>query len=110
MRQLRVAWLARSKMRTMGSDTSGSPRISLVIPAYNEAGFLPRLLDTVAMARGRYDAGPSAVEVIVADNMSTDGTAAMAQSRGCRVATVERRGLLRRAMAVRRLRAAKSSR
>src|SRR6476646_4619580 len=91
MRQLRVAWLARSKMRDVGSDAPAVPRISLVIPAYNEAGFLPRLLDTVATARGRYAAGPSAVEVIVADNMSTDETAAMAQSRGCRVATVERR-------------------
>jgi glycosyltransferase involved in cell wall biosynthesis len=74
----------------MGMDAP-APRISLVIPAYNEAAFLPKLLDTVAAARGRYDAGPSAVEVIVADNMSTDGTGALAQARGCRVATVERR-------------------
>jgi len=75
----------------VSSDTPAAPRISLVIPAYNEAAFLPQLLDSVAVARGRYDAGPSAVEVIVADNMSTDDTAAIAQSRGCRVATVERR-------------------
>ncbi len=75
----------------MNGDASASPRISLVIPAYNEAGFLPQLLDSVAAARARYAHGADAVEVIVADNMSTDGTAAIAQAHGCRVATVERR-------------------
>ena len=53
---------SRSKMRTMATDAA-SPRISLVIPAYNEAAFLPKLLDTVAAARGRYEAGTSAVVV-----------------------------------------------
>lgn len=64
------------------------PDISLIIPAYNEAGFLPRLLDTVAVARARYRGGADAIEVIVADNSSTDDTAALARSRGCLVATV----------------------
>jgi glycosyltransferase involved in cell wall biosynthesis len=36
--------------------------------------------------------------IIVADNMSTDETAAIAQSRGCRVATSSGAVLLRRAM------------
>ncbi|MCZ6543756.1 MAG: glycosyltransferase [Planctomycetota bacterium] len=68
-----------------------SPRISLVIPAWNEQAYLPRLLDTVDAARARYRGGPDAVEVIVADNGSTDATAKIAETRGCRVAPVARR-------------------
>lgn len=67
------------------------PRISLVIPAHNEVELLPRLLDTVDVARQRYRYGAEAIEVIVADNASTDGTAALAAARGCRVAPVTRR-------------------
>jgi 4,4'-diaponeurosporenoate glycosyltransferase len=63
-------------------------RVSLVIPARNEASLLPRLLDTVDTARARYQAGPGAVEVIVADNGSTDRTAEIARNRGCRVVDV----------------------
>ena len=62
--------------------------ISLIIPAYNESRLLPRLLDSVDQARLRYDAG---VQVIVADNASTDRTASLAASRGCRVVFVEKR-------------------
>jgi glycosyltransferase involved in cell wall biosynthesis len=69
----------------------GRPRVSLVIPAYNEETYLPRLLDTVDAARGRYAAGAEAVEVIIADNDSSDGTAEVARRRGCRVARVEKR-------------------
>jgi len=65
--------------------------ISLVIPAYNEASYLPRLLDTVDAARQRYAGGPTAIEVIVADNGSTDDTAATAKARGCVVAPVTKR-------------------
>jgi glycosyltransferase involved in cell wall biosynthesis len=66
------------------------PQISLVIPAYNEERYLPRLLDSVDAARAGFGA-PSAVEVIVADNDSTDRTAALAAARGCRVVAVQRR-------------------
>lgn len=67
------------------------PAISLVIPAYNEAPLLPRLLDSVAAARARFSGGRDAIEVIVADNSSTDSTAAIARSRGCLVATITTR-------------------
>jgi len=69
-------------------------KISLVIPAWNEATLLPRLLDSVAAARDRWaETGRSAedIEVIVADNGSTDATAQLALERGCRVVPVEKR-------------------
>ncbi len=68
-----------------------APRLSLVIPAYNESALLPRLLDSVSLARARYRAGEGAVEVIVADNASTDATADLARERGCGVVRVEKR-------------------
>lgn len=68
-----------------------TPRYSFIVPAYNEEAYLPRLLDTVAAARHAYRGGPEAIEVIVADNMSTDRTAFLAQERGCRVVRVEKR-------------------
>ena len=66
-------------------------RFAVVVPARNEETLLPRLLDTVAVARSRYAGGPEAVEVLVADNVSTDRTAELARARGARVVTVETR-------------------
>ena len=67
-----------------------TPRFSLVIPAYNEEALLPRLLDSIDLARDAYG-DRTAIEVIVADNASTDRTAQIARDRGCRVAAVEKR-------------------
>ena len=73
--------------------------ISLIIPCYNEAAYLPRLLASVDAARLTFAAGPAAVEVIVSDNASTDDTAAIARAHGCRVvtSTVRRIGAVRNA-------------
>ena len=68
-------------------------RISLVIPAYNEGGYLPRLLDSVGAAAQSYSRGPAAIQTIVADNASTDATAAIARARGCVVARVTERSI-----------------
>ena len=68
-----------------------TPRFSLVIPAYNEEAYLPSLLDTVDAARAAYSGGADAIEVIVADNASTDRTSAIALTSGCRVAHDEKR-------------------
>ncbi len=65
--------------------------LSLIVPARNEELYLPRLIRTVEVARERYRRGRDAVEVIVADNASTDGTAACAGRLGCRVITVAER-------------------
>ena len=69
------------------------PRISLVIPAYNEERYLPALLASVDVARQRYSHGREAVEVIVADNLSTDATATIAREAGCRVVAVSHRAI-----------------
>ena len=78
-------------MAALGPDDGrAQPRYSLVIPAYNEERLLERLLDSVDAARAAY--GPAgAIEVIVADNMSTDRTAQIAARRGCRVVPAEKR-------------------
>lgn len=68
-----------------------TPRFSLVIPAYNESELLPRLLETVEAARRAYRGGAESIELIVADNGSTDETAAIARAAGCRVAYVAQR-------------------
>ena len=65
-------------------------RYSLIVPAFNEERLLPRLLASVAVARARH-ARPEAIEVIVADNASTDRTAQVAAAAGCRVVTVAKR-------------------
>ncbi len=66
-------------------------RFSVIIPAYNEAAYLPRLLDSLSQAQARYRGGAAAVEIVVADNASTDGTAAIAEARGCRAVRVTKR-------------------
>jgi len=69
-------------------------RISIVVPAWNEAERLPRLLDSIDAARARWLAighRAEAVEVIIADNGSTDSTAHLAAARGCQVVSVEKR-------------------
>lgn len=76
-------------MRAMDAPTpADAPDIALVIPAWNEAARLPRLLESVAVAQARF---AGRVEVIVADNGSTDATAALAAAAGARVVAVEKR-------------------
>ena len=66
-------------------------RFSVIIPAYNEEQYLPRLLDSIEAARSNYRGGPEQVEVIVADNDSTDATAEVAAAHGARVVHVAKR-------------------
>jgi hypothetical protein len=73
------------------TDAAPPPRFSVVIPAYNEEKFLPRLLDSIDAARSAYSRGAESIEVLVADNLSTDATARVAATQGCRIATVEKR-------------------
>jgi len=72
---------------------TSDPRFSLCIPAYNEAALLPRLLESVDVAKRNYRDGPEAIEVVVGNNASTDATAELARSRGARVVDVEKRAI-----------------
>jgi len=75
------------------------PAISVIIPCYNEAELLPRLLTSIETAGRAFSGGVDGVEVIVSDNASTDHTSAIANARGCRVAfsAVRRIGAVRNA-------------
>jgi glycosyltransferase involved in cell wall biosynthesis len=64
-------------------------RFSVIIPAYNEARYLPRLLESIRVAAERF--GSDQIEVIVADNLSTDSTADIIGSMNCRTVTVKKR-------------------
>jgi glycosyltransferase involved in cell wall biosynthesis len=66
-------------------------KFSVIIPAYNEEKYLPRLLDSIKRARDNYSGGRNQVEVIVADNDSTDTTAEVAIAHGACVVHVAKR-------------------
>ncbi|MFI0978210.1 glycosyltransferase [Streptomyces sp. NPDC021093] len=62
------------------------PGLTVVIPAHNEATYLPRYLPTVLASLAQWEAASGERgEVIVVDNASTDATADMAASFGVRV-------------------------
>ena len=63
-------------------------RVSVIVPAHNEAGFIPRVLQAVI------DQRPAGVEleVIVVDDGSTDGTAQAARGAGAEVLELGGRG------------------
>ncbi len=65
-------------------------RFSLVIPAYNEERLLGRLLASVTAAQVAYY-GEGEIQVIVADNMSTDCTTKVAAEFDCQVVEVKKR-------------------
>ncbi|MFI6347197.1 glycosyltransferase [Streptomyces sp. NPDC050560] len=70
------------------------PAVSVIIPAYNEAAYLPRYLPTVLASLRHWEAASSqAGEIIVVDNASTDPTADIAASFGARVLTERARGI-----------------
>jgi glycosyltransferase involved in cell wall biosynthesis len=75
------------------SANGRTPRISLVIPAFNEEHYLPALLDSADIARQHFVGGADAVEILVADNASTDRTGEIARLRGCHVVHVTKRSI-----------------
>lgn len=67
-------------------------RFSVIVPAYNEEQFLPRLLDSINTAAARFSGGTD-IEIIVADNASTDRTAEIALAKGACVVEVPKRNI-----------------
>lgn len=66
------------------------PRISLIIPAHNEAAFLPACLEAARQAAEGLDGG---VETIVVLNRCTDGTEEIAIRHGCRIVREDAKNL-----------------
>ncbi|HXD95381.1 MAG TPA: dolichyl-phosphate beta-glucosyltransferase [Candidatus Acidoferrum sp.] len=64
---------------------TAAPHLSVVIPAFNEAARLPRYLDEVV---GFLEARGKPYEVVVVDDGSTDGTAAVVRALAARHPTV----------------------
>ncbi|SEM21115.1 glycosyltransferase family 2 protein [Streptacidiphilus jiangxiensis] len=73
------------------------PHVSVVVPAFNEACFLPRCLGSLHHSALRLAdiGGAVSCEIVVADNASTDATAETARAFGARVVQVPRRGVAR---------------
>jgi glycosyltransferase involved in cell wall biosynthesis len=73
---------------TADGRKTATPRVSVVVPALNEARFLPHCLQALALQD--YQGG---FEVIVVDNNSSDATAAIALSYGAVVLSEHRPGV-----------------
>lgn len=69
------------------------PEVSLIIPAYNEEAYLPTLLASIDVAQRQYRSGCNAIEIIVANNGSTDDTAEVARRHGCMVVDIAERSI-----------------
>jgi cellulose synthase/poly-beta-1,6-N-acetylglucosamine synthase-like glycosyltransferase len=65
---LRSKWLNRSW--DLGSDPSYRPKVTIVVPTYNEAGLIGERLDNIASQ----DYPKELLEIIVVDSASSDGT------------------------------------
>ena len=61
-------------------------RISIIVPTWNEAGYLPQLLESIRRQT------VEDWEILVADSGSTDGTPEIATAAGARVLPGERKG------------------
>ncbi|MFI6496649.1 glycosyltransferase [Nonomuraea typhae] len=71
-----------------------APALSVVIPAYNEAKYLPIYLPTVLASLRQWEqSSGQRGEVIVVDNASTDDTARIAAEHGAHVVTEPERGI-----------------
>ncbi len=63
----------------------GRVHVSIVIPAFNEANYLPSTLRAAHEARTAFGQAGWNSEVVVCDNNSTDATAEVAKANGARV-------------------------
>jgi glycosyltransferase involved in cell wall biosynthesis len=70
---------------TFSSELRFMTKISIIVPAYNEAELLPGLVSSVR------EVMPASIDIIVVDNGSTDGTSAVATRLGCRLVQIGRR-------------------
>ncbi len=73
-------------MTAVDQGPSPRPRISVIIPAYNEEGYIRATLENIKVAIEEYQRRTGALaEVIVVNNNSTDRTEEIARAHGARV-------------------------
>lgn len=73
-------------MKELNTSEKSPLTISVVIPAFNEEKYLPQTLESIKKQ------SVTPLEIIVADNNSTDKTASIAKAAGCRVVPVKEQG------------------
>ncbi|HZU64471.1 MAG TPA: glycosyltransferase family 2 protein, partial [Novosphingobium sp.] len=82
-----------SEISTVAGQAPAAPDVSIIMPCLNEIISLPHCIvnaqAALALVRERYGLTG---EIVIADNGSTDGSQALAQSLGARVVPVARRG------------------
>ncbi len=71
-------------------ESSHEPGVAVVIPCLNEQA---TIAEAVADAKAAFASWPGGVEVIVADNGSSDGSAELALAAGARVVPAVERGI-----------------
>ena len=70
--------------------------LTVIVPAFNEADYLPATLDAIEAAAAHLHARSGAeVETVVVDNNSTDDTAAIAESKNASVVHEPEQGIAR---------------
>ena len=70
----------------MNTDLAEMPSISVIIPAFNEAGYISETLKRLGAAEQHFKAIAAAdIEILVVDNASMDATAELARSAGATV-------------------------
>ena len=75
---------ARDLVENVAMDSC--PRLTVIIPAFNEEAYLAATLDSIRASAEQLTAGSNAdVETIVVDNSSVDGTADIARASGVTV-------------------------
>ncbi len=78
------------------TDDSRMPSLSVIIPAFNEANYLPETFLRLAAAERLFRSdSDAAVQIIVVDNGSTDRTPELAQSAGATVIHESERNIAR---------------
>ncbi len=70
----------------MSDEPAEMPSISVIIPAFNEAGYISETLNRLIAAAQYYKGGAAAdIEILVVDNASTDSTAELARGSGAAI-------------------------
>ena len=70
----------------MNADLSEMPSLSVIIPAFNEAGYISETLKRLGAAEHHFKAIAAAdIEILVVDNASMDATADLARNAGATV-------------------------